>query len=132
MKVPRAINKLSPDVARKCKDEGMKISIDDVMFILSRFVHYSRLAIINGYSVSSKNFKKYIKIRLCRQIFGKLTRQEKEKYFISPKLLSFMFYVNIQVGCNCVHNTNFTPCDEFKDMINESLSTDLAYKFIGR
>jgi hypothetical protein len=132
MKAPRAIDKLSPDVARRCKEEGMNISIADVMFIMHRFIYYIKHAVVNGYFITLKYNNRYFKIQLCRQLFGKLTKQEKEKYFISPRLLTYMFYVNIKFGSKNIYEANFTANDEFKEMINQSLATDLAYKFIGR
>lgn len=132
MRAPRAIDKLSPDVARRCKEEGMNISISDVMFIMHRFVHYIKHAVVNGYYITVKRNNRCFKIELCRQIFGKLTKQEKEKYFISQRLLTYMFYINIKFGSKNIYEANFTANDEFKEMINQSLATDLAYKFIGR
>ena len=132
MKAPRAIDKLSTDVARRCKEEEMNISIADVMFIMHRFIYYIKHAVVNGYFITGKHYNRYFKIQLCRQLFSKLTKQEKEKYFISPRLLTYMFYVNIKFGSKNNYEANFTANDEFKAMINESLATDLAYKFIGR
>jgi hypothetical protein len=123
------IDKISLIVSSSLAKEGIKVSADDVCFVVKRFFHHVKNLIFNGYPATLVcNSVQKARFIIYSTKLRKLNSNEKKIYFPSSKILSSMIFVNVRKD-NSIP-VKFYPGDEMQVALMQMSCTDLAYKYI--
>lgn len=130
MRGRRKVDEVALRIIPKLQKDEVNVSIDDIMFIVSRFFHYAKESLLNNKIIVSQ-YKNGSNMRLSfsHELARPLGKIEKFYYFFSKKILSKIFLVKVMYHYDTAW-CDFIPDQQFASEIQNILDTDLVYKYV--
>lgn len=132
-----AVRSVTHEIAENAY-EGIKknhpsATLDDVKWIIDRYIHYMKLALINGHEINLSGFNHTImRASLKYKFVHKIGRKDRLRYMVSNRMFGHLFCLDVNMFYTDKKDYVFYPDKEFKVKFEEVLNTDQVFKYVRR